>query len=384
VKKLVAVVLLIFSFTANAFAFDEFFSWINDSCFDVHLKPKGCIKIKHGKVKFGLKVTYWLPIGIMEVTDKPCDFSLGLPVLDQTLSVAGELCNRLPYLQSGSLSDDLTFPYSRYQVHVYSLPPALIPIIKQALMTTHFVPCFDFGMGDVLGVCSTCTQVLDRVLAPVQAVEGKIQSVKDKLKGAVDKAVPDFVKKRVKEAGSGDTTKAVQQAYQTLLSSVSTPVFFSELVSPIWNVDVLSPDAYTIIPVLNALVESGGILTEGACDLSTTLLRKKGLYPEVAGYDLSFVCVGNWGHGYPRNGIVRNDNPAVALPLAGARFLHLFSTNFPILRHLNPHSIKLQYVYPKKTGCFKIGDHSLPLTARGFDRHRAVFLIWKKFSCCDW
>jgi hypothetical protein len=100
----------------------------------------------------------------------------------------------------------------------------------------------------------------------------------------------------------------------------------------------------------------------------------------IGGIDPSFVCVGNWGHGYPRIGIVRSDNMIVAESLAGVRFLHLFSTDFPVFDG-SVYSIKLQLVKPTKTGCFKIGDPALPFKVKG-DKKRAVFLMWRKFSCC--
>jgi len=271
----------------------------------------------------------------MEVTDKPCDFSLGVFPFDQLTSPLSSICNTLPYLQSNSnMNDPFMQSYARYQVHVYTIPSALYPIIKQALMTSHFVPCFDFGFDDVLKVCSSCQQLLDKALAPVEAVQGKVnqftQNIKDKVNNLVPDNLKDAVKKLKPKSDSGsdsnnDYVSAVKEAYSKVSQVASySPVFFSELVSPIWNVDTLSPDAYTIAPVISAVVGSGGVLTEGACDLSTTLFKQKLSELEVAGVDPAFVCVGNWGQGYPRTGIVRHDNPLVGLPLAGARFLHLF------------------------------------------------------------
>jgi len=439
-KKRVFILLLILTFLlpsrVTASGASAFLNWMSGDCFDVHIKLKGCIKIKHGHVKFGLKVTYWLPIGIMEVTDKACDFSLGIFPFNTISAPISAVCNSLPFLQSsGDMNSPLYQSYARYQVHVYTIPPALYPIIKQALMTAHFVPCLDFGFDDVLKICSTCQQLLDKALAPVEAVQGKVNQFTQQIKDKVNSLVPDGLKSAVSKlkgsdsdsgsgsgSGSGEDTdyiSAVKEAYSKVMTVASyNPVWFSELVSPIWNVDTLSPDAYTIAPVISAVVGSGGILTEGACDLSTTLFQQKLAQLSVAGVDPSFVCVGNWGHGYPRIGVVRHDNPLVGLPLAGARFLHLFSTTIPFLSNLDVHSIKLQYVKPVKTGCFGIGDHSIPfkvgsnegnilnlldLNWNSIDsliesakqeaidfftadskRHRAVFLIWKKFSCCDW
>jgi len=418
-KKRVFILLLTLTFLlpsrVTASGASAFLNWMSGDCFDVHIYPKGCIKIKHGHVKFGLKVTYWLPIGIMEVTDKACDFSLGIFPFNTISAPISAVCNSLPFLQSsGDMNSPLYQSYARYQVHVYTIPPALYPIIKQALMTSHFVPCLDFGFDDVLKICSTCQQLLDKALAPVEAVQGKVNQYTQKIKNKVDSIVPDSLKTSLKklkgnseesnDGESEDYVSKVKSVYTRALavSSVS-PVFFSELVSPIWNVDVLSPDVYTVAPVISAVISSGGIVTEGACDISTSLLRRKMGELGIGGVDLSFVCVGNWGHGYPRTGIVRTDNPLIGLPLAGARFLHLFSTTIPMLSHFNVHSIKLQYVSPVKTGCFFIGDHTIPfrvgsnelnllsldwkqvlrnLRASPTNRHRAVFLIWKKFSCC--
>ncbi len=391
-KRIFLLLSLFLFLTKSAFALggEEFLSWINSSCFNVHIKPKGCIKIKHGHIKFGIKTTYWLPIGIMEVTSNPCDFSLGIFPFNEFSAPLSTLCKTLPYVSS---SADQTSPlyqsYAHYQVHVYMIPRVFYPIIKQALMMSHFVPCLDLSISDALSICTSCTNYLDKALAPVEALQGKVNAYTQAIKDKVNKLVPDNLKKEISKLKNSngnddeDYADTVKKAYLQAMEIASvSPVFFSELVSPIWNVDVLSPDAYTIVPVINAAVEAGGIVTEGACDISSTVLRQKAAKLNVRGIDFSFICVGNWGHGYPRIGVVRHDNPHVSLALAGARFLHLFSTTIPIL-HLDVHSIKLQYVYPRKSGCFYIGDNSLPFTLKGDETKRAVFLIWKKFSCCD-
>jgi len=403
--RLIAVVFFLLAFfsSAKAGGIWDFKSWISSSCFNVHLKPKGCIKFKHGRVKFGLKVTYWLPVGIVEVTDKACDFSLGIFPFDKASKLVSPICNQLPYLKSNPNMNSFWESYARYQVHVYTIPSVLYPVVKQLLMTTHFVPCFDFSLGDALTICSSCQSALEEALAPVEALEGKVNQFTEKVKDKVNDLVPDAVKNQVKKLNekakevsdkvndgldfgeeSDDYVSVVKKAYEKVMTTSSfSPVFFSELVSPIWNVDTLSPDAYTIAPVIQAVVGSGGVLTEGACDLSTTLFRQKLAQLQVGGVDPSFLCVGNWGHGYPRTGIVRHDNPTVPpMMLAGVRFLHLFSTTFPVL-NVDVHSVKFQLVKPIKTGCFRLGDHSIGML-NDKNRHRLVFLVWKKFSCCDW
>lgn len=383
------LVLILFVFlTSPAFALGgaEFLSWINKGCFDVHIKWKGCIKIKHGHIKFGIKTTYWLPVGIMEVTSKPCDFGLDVFPFEEVMSPLSQVCSGIPYVSStADQTSPLVQSYARYQVHVYTIPGVLYPVIKQALMMTHFVPCLDLSISDALSICRSCTHLIDKALAPVEALQGKVNAYTQAIKDKVSNLVPDKVKGSVKGLSSGgDYVSKVKEAYTEAQNVASIfSVFFSELVSPIWNVDTLSPDAYTVAPAINAAVAAGGVVTEGVCDISSAVLRRKAAELKIGGIDPSFVCVGNWGHGYPRTGIVRHDNPNVALPLAGARFLHLFSTTIPIL-HLDVHSIKLQYVKPRKSGCFYIGDHSLPFVLKGTDTKRAVFLIWKKFSCCDW
>jgi len=392
-RRFLLVLLSVFVLTGKAYGLgeEEFLSWINKGCFDVHIYPKGCIRIKHGHVQFGTKTTYWLPVGIMEVTSKTCDFSLGIFPFTEFSDSLSALCKTLPlFFSSADQTAPLYQSYARYQVHVYTIPKIFYPIIKQALITTHPVPCIDLSISDAFSICTSCSDYLNKALAPVEALQGKVNAYTAAIKDKVSSLVPEGLKQAVgklnsesRESSGIDYADAVKEAYSKAItiSSIS-PVFFSELVSPIWNVDVLSPDAYTIIPVINAVIEAGGIVTEGACDISTALLKEKAKQFNVRGIDLSFVCVGNWGHGYPRIGAVRHDNPHVSLALAGVRFLHLFSTTIPIL-NLDPHSIKLQYVYPRKTGCFYVGDHSLPFTLRGANTKRAVFLIWKKFSCCD-
>lgn len=396
--RVLLIVLLSLFLTIPAKAFDpSLIGLFKGGCFDVKVYPKGCIKIKHGHIKFGLKVKYWFPIAIAEVTDSPCDFGMGIPVVDQLLKPIENLCSQIPYVSGSTSQNPVDFSSARYEVHVYQLPPALVAAAKQVLMTSHFVPCFDLGINDLLGVCTGCQETFKRALAPLEAVEGKlseiqgqadkyIQSVRDRI-GSV---VPDKVRDLYGKVNNGEDSGSISDQLLTAYSSLSglLPCFFSELVSPIWNVDTLSPDAYTVAPVINAVVSSGGIVTEGACDVSTTLLRKKAVEMGFGGIDTSFVCINNWGHGYPRVGIVRNPDPVVAENLALARFLHLFSRTFPILRNLDVYSIKFQMISPCKTGCYRLGDERVAFFCRGLKmrsaRHKTVYLIWKRFSCCDW
>ena len=373
-------------------------SLFKGGCFDVKVYPKGCIKIKHGHIKFGLKVKYWFPIAIAEVTDTACDFGVGIPVVDQLLTPVEKICNQLPYIQGSSSQNPIDFSGARYQVHIYQLPPVLVAAAKQALMMSHFVPCFDLGIDDLLGVCTGCENIMRRALAPLEYAEGKLnalQSQLDKYTQSIRERFNSIVPDRIKELygngeGSDSGGESISDQIMNAYSSLSglLPCFFSELVSPIWNVDTLSPDAYTVAPVINAVVSSGGIITEGACDISTTLLRKKAVELGFGGIDARFVCINNWGHGYPRVGIVRNPDPVVAENLALARFLHLFSRTFPILRNLDVYSVKFQMISPCKTGCYRLGDERVALFCRGLKmrsaRHKTVYLIWKRFSCCDW
>jgi hypothetical protein len=137
----------------------------------------------------------------------------------------------------------------------------------------------------------------------------------------------------------------------------------AELIFPIWIIDTLSPDAYTIAPLFgairDAITQKSMVAGAVACPYLTQYLGSKIKLP--FGIDPSFICVGFWGYGYPRIGIVKHSDPIIAGLLSIARFHHLGSTTIPIIRPVYDNSsVKYQMYNPKMTNCFYPGWYGVP------------------------
>ena len=430
-------------------AYDLFGKLFTKKCVDPKIKLKGCIKIKKNKIAFGIKASFWIPVAIVTVTTKTCDLGPDwlevlfpvLPALERICKDGGDvpvIKELVKYSESSPVMNDLfSQNYARYQVHVFAVPQILIDIAKAIITTEFFIPCFSVDLENY-GIKSDAVKKFDKLFS----VYNKKIQIPEKLK----KYVPTFSlgseeegEKNEENTETGEDfsledsseSGGVTEALGKLLSKLPIPCFFSEFISPVWGNTFYSPDTYTILAatqmVMDELGPAGSILSEGICQATTIdkIREKLSFVPDVAGTtDLGFLCVGNWGHGYPRVGIVRNDNPLVAELLASARFLHLFSKTVPIFPHLKPEDVKFQVVFDLKDGdltdCFRVGDRSIPFKVGSSEgevidivthpeklldllkdvgekiksgridaslpdkrRIKLTILVWRKFDCCD-
>jgi hypothetical protein len=266
--------------------------------------------------------------------------------------------------------------YMRFHARWYSLPKPLHEWVEKVLLTIKLCPCIGLNwiFEKLLNV-----PVISEGLKMYQELMKKVEEVEKTVKESVKKAlgpVIEKVKSFIPGSGSGggvDFSKA-----QNVLSKINDlrqwiPLVITEPFSPLWLVDMLSVDNITAPAIANAihtLISSfSPILGALVCPFLTQELIKRNLLPRelvmkgVSVLDTEFICVGYWGHGYPRIGVVRHDNPHIAILLALARFHHLFSKTFPIIPvpiSMNPDEMKYQIWSPFESGCFGVGRWGVP------------------------
>ncbi|MEM1679485.1 MAG: hypothetical protein QXD20_09690 [Ignisphaera sp.] len=326
-----------------------------------------------------IHVSYWFPVGFIEV-NKECEFMSSLiPLVGSSLqSPLREICRQVPIVlktgqvqaqPSGLVGQD----YMRFHARWYSLPEALQNWVRQVLLTVMLCPCI--GLDAIfssllnLPLVSEGLRVYQETINKVKEAEAK---VKEGVKQAL-KPISDGLARFIPSRGGGSDFSSAQELLQKVNELRKwTPVFFTELFSPIWLSDLLTPDNHTAPAIANAIqtLISAGNPIVGAliCPFLTRELTSRGLLKEISArgvsvFDPEFLCVGYWGKGYPRIGVVRHDNPDIAMLLASARFHHLFSKTFtiiPVPLSMDPSKMRYQILSPKQTECFPIGRYGVP------------------------
>ena len=322
--------------------------------------------------KFGCwiapKVKYWFPIGFLEA-NSDCEFMSSLiPIVGSVIqSPLKTICKSIPFVTEASLIQNypsayLSQDYMRVHARWYSLPKPLQRWVETILTTVHLCPC--------LGLSSIFESVLDLpIVTEGLEIYKRLKRIEEGLENKLRESLkPVLSKLREFLPSLGGSSKAQRLLERVAELSQYVPVWFTELVSPIWMIDILSPDNKFSPLIANAIVNlinsQNPVLGKLACPhLANYLAPHLSKYVNISVLDLSFLCVGYWGRGYPRIGVVRHDDPTIAQLLALARFHHLFSHTFPIIRPkftLDPSKMKYQIWKPVKTDCFRIGYWGIP------------------------
>lgn len=292
-----------------------------------------------------LKNSYWYPVGFIEI-NKACNFLTSLlPVMGEVVgSVASELCNALPtgWLQGSDMSQNtgigkLDQQYMRVHARWYGMTPEIEVAVLTYLETVALCPCavVDMVKNTLLG------PVYDRLTG----LEERIQEVGSDVRDAL---------------GLGRLLRMLDKVRQVLdgFDSFPLPVWFTEVLSPIWLIDVLSVDNFVLGGLKSALVSAALSHPASKIALCSGVLQKlQSVAPDIFGMlDPSFVCVGFWGYGYPRIGVVRNDDPLISHLLAVARFHHLYSKTIPVIPFgFDYNNTRYQLVRPFSSECMKPG-----------------------------
>lgn len=340
--------LLLFSSSSHALLSLDVFSW-------------GCVKCEIGfcmcevKGLGGIKLVpsisnkYWYPVGFIEI-NKACNFLTSLlPVAGETVgTLLGEICGLLPlgWIQQADMSQNVGIgkmgqQYMRVHARWYGMTPEIESAVSTYLETVELCPC------------SVLDAVKNVVLGPVYE---KLSQLEQKIN--------EYGKKLQKLKEGIDKVKQALNKFGDL----PLPVWFTEILSPIWTIDFLSVDNVFLAnaglreALLSALATSplGHV---AVCSGLYQKLEELGLNFSLQGLlDPDFVCVGVWGYGYPRMGIVRNDDPLVSHLLASARFHHLYSKTIPVIPfEFSYEKIRYQLVRPFSTECMRPGCGGTPI-----------------------
>lgn len=288
---------------------------------------------------------YWYPVGFIEI-NRTCEFMTSLlPVAGEILgAVFGKICEIIPsgWLQGSDMSQNtgagrLNQQYMRVHARWYGMTPEIEAFVTTYLEVVELCPC------------SVVSVVKDIALGPVY----------EKL-AEFEKKVSEYEKKF---AGAQKLKSMVNKIKEALdkFGEFPLPVWFTEILSPFWMIEALSPDNIVGAgwrgAILTALAQSGIAGNASVCQYALKMMKKAGIDVTFGGLlDPGFFCVGFWGYGYPRVGIVRNDDPLIAHLLAVARFHHLFSRTLPVIPfEYDENNIRYQLVRPFSTECMKPG-----------------------------
>jgi len=309
----------------------ELIKLIDFSCLKCSFKGI-CIKWDDGELKIGVRISYWVPVGFAE-TGRAFEFGASHRALGFLTPLFKPIVDSLsPFVPKGGKTT--TFirgneVYFKLYPHYLGWGNFILSALAQALVSVISKQPWC--------VCGVLENALKRRVFNVPL---KVKEIYEKLN--LSKYL-DYLQKF--------------EGFYSILNPL--PFFASEFVFPIWIIDTLSPDTRTFLPFIDSVVEtltrtstSAGIL---ACPyLIEALFKHHVRFP--AGLDPSFICVGHWGFGYPRTGIVYHPDPVVAGLLSIARFLHLFSRTFPVINlSYSNQTVKFQMFNPHKTGCFRPG-----------------------------
>jgi hypothetical protein len=388
------------------------------SALELNLLPMTCFSCSIGICLCGvpprpaIKATYWFPVGFLEA-NKECAFlSHMIPIVGSLVQAPLQaICNAipivLPTIQIQNVPSGITNQdYMKYHARWYSLPKPLQEWVVQVLLTIYLCPCIglNFIFNQLLNIplISEGLKVYQQLMGKVKEAENKVkESVKSALAPVLQK-VKEFIPSKGSGSGGGGSDGSFDfSKAQDVLSKLNelekwVPVVITEPFSPLWLIDLMSVDNATAPAIANAIhtliTSFSPILGAITCPYLTQELIKRNLLPKeltvkgVSVLDTEFICVGHWGHGYPRIGVVRHDDPYIARLLALARFHHLFSKTFPIIPvpiDMNPDSMKYQIWSPFETGCFGIGRWGVPDVGDIKDLTNTEQLV-KKFEDIGW
>jgi hypothetical protein len=308
-------------------------------------------------------VKYWVPAGFMETGRRG---EIGRS--SDALAVIGDLVKPvindiLNFIPEGSFLNETHTGKTSSNMYLYPHYFGFPKSIEDTLAST-------FGTASSKNptcLCATLGYIFNlfgfnptQQLSVFRDIAQRLDDVKSRLISSLGNSAGNQVFSNIQ-----NTLDKVNQIADRIKSiSNNLPNFaLAELIYPVWIIDTLSPDAYTIAPLFtairDAITQKNMVAGAIACPYLTEYLGSKIQLP--SGIDPSFICVGFWGYGYPRIGIVKHPDPILAGLLSIARFHHLASTTIPVIRPVYDNaSIKYQMYNPNKTNCFYPGWYGVP------------------------
>ncbi len=331
------LLLLVLFFPLKAFAedvtFDSLKNWLDFSCVDFRVRGI-CIKHKHGRIKIGLKISYYLPVALVEVPPSPYRTAVAplRPVLRASEPAIDKLVSAIPLFSSGyefgGNIEDVEDTYYR-EAHVFSFPWIANPVLQLLPLACGrpYVPYFlwfsetdpldwRLGMKDYLGQIRALPAKLNRLRNAITSYSSVATSPTNSIKNLVTRImrdVSDFFK-------SLKSIKADVSDWKALLSKA-----------------------------------------QGVAD------RLEKAIPD-----------GGWGSKTPHVGYVHDVSSTIAYHLMAVRALDL---SFPLKPRWGVD--KFQMVLPVQTGCYKLGsDRIRTETGKMLRGDTPVWIYWYRFNCC--
>jgi len=186
------------------------------SCID--FKVEGiCIKHKHGKIKIGIKISYYAPVALVETPPGfQTSFVLANPVLQSTESLVGKLASAIPILSAtsyevgGNIEDPSGNVGSVFyrEAHVFAFPGITNPVLDIIGMTCgksdfgffFFASETDpldwrFGFGDYLKAVKNLAAQVKQFLSSVQSFRNSVIGDLKSLPERLSKGIKDFTNK---------------------------------------------------------------------------------------------------------------------------------------------------------------------------------------------
>ena len=321
------------------------------------------------------RISYWIPKGFIE-TGAAFEIGKSASVLSPLKTLLNPIKSLLNVPSGSKTLGELRADevYEKLYPHYFGIPACGIRQLLTAIASARSPSCLcSIGSSfDFMNMINT-----DQISNALSNIYNQISTYKGNSK------ISSYLK------FFQSNIYSLQRTYNTLVPEI--PFFLSELVYPIWIIDTMSIDAYTIAPLFNSIHRLITSISAPAGMLACPYLTEKyGRYLQLpAGIDPSFICVGWWGYGYPRTGIVKHSDPVIAGLLSIARFHHLFSKTIPVLNIPFSYSnIKYQMYNPQKTDCFKPGEklssaytyNPIPLP----NRRNVGVVVWQKQRKCCW
>jgi len=309
--------------------------WLDFSCIDFRIKGI-CIKHKHGRIKVGLRVSYYLPVAVVEVPPVPYRTSIAplRPVLKASEPLVDRLVGQVPVLSSvgsyefGGNTEGEEDTYYR-EVHIFTFPGLANPVLEVLPLVCgrpHFPVFVWFSEAD-----------------PIDWRLG----LKDYLHAA---------------AGLSGKALKLARLLRNLSSSLSSPNF--------------SLDA-----VLNKLRDSVRSFLKGLKDIKPSSSDWQEVFSKVqetADRVASAIPDAGWGSKTPHIGYVHDVSSTIAYHLMAVRALDLA---FPLKPRWGVD--KFQMVLPTRTGCYKLGsDRIRTETGKMVGGETPVWIYWYRYDCC--
>jgi hypothetical protein len=304
-------------------------NWFDYSCIDFKIKGI-CIKHTHFGVKVGIKVSYYLPVAVVETPPTP--YQTELPFLKPFLEGIEPVADRIgsavlsTTYEFGGNVEGVEDTYYR-EAHIVSFPGIASPVLQvMSSFCDEPDPVYFFWFSE--------TDPLNWRLG-----------LKDYLKAA------------------GSVPKEASRLVSTV-SNLSTSVSTSSL-SPSSVISLLKSKLKSLKEQISSLSKkSWKELLESAQKGAEKLASK---IPDAG-----------WGSKTPHTGYVHDVSSTIAYHLIAVRALDY---SFPLKPRWG--TDKFQMVYPTHTGCYKLGDDRIK-TEKGkmVGGETPVWIYWYKFECC--